>query len=104
MLPRAASFALCSLLLGVVCGAAAPSGVHARDARTRELLTPSGWDDASPTLELSLPDDELVVPAGWSSVQPCAADLGRGGDVCSELLVPTDWSAQLRERGAAPHA
>ena len=104
MYPRASWLALCTLLSLTV---AAPSGALARAGRAPELLTPQGWEDAASApldMSLALPDDELVVPAGWSSAPQCASDRGDGGDGCSELLVPADWSAQLREHAAGPHA
>ena len=102
MFTRAALPALLSL-----AGLAAPSGVTARDAR--ELITPRGWEIDPPAVadvreDQALPDDELLVPLGWRGSAPCGPQLRVGGDVCSELLVPVDWSALLRERTALPRS
>ena len=102
---------LLSLLSAALLAAAAPSGARARDVR--ELLTPSGWEEArsassaTPNVrleDLALDDDELLVPSNWRTGQSCAPDLRSGSELCSELLVPADWSALLREHGARPHA
>ena len=95
------------MLLLSASSIAAPSGAAARDPR--ELLTPRGWEEAAvrsrpqPREDMALPDDELIEPSGWRTSSPCGANLGFSGDVCSELLVPADWSALLRSRVAVPH-
>ena len=95
---------LLSLLSAALFAAAAPSGVEARDVR--ELLTPRGWEDArsAQPKDMALDDDELLVPSKWRAGQSCAPDLRVGSELCSELLVPADWSALLREHAARPHA
>jgi hypothetical protein len=105
MLARASRLWLLSLLTAALVAAAAPSGTQARDVR--ELLTPHDWQDSRATMrpqEMALDDDELIVPSGWRSGFGCTTDLGGGGELCSELLVPADWSALLREQSARPHA
>lgn len=96
---------LLSLLSAALFAAAAPSGVEARDVR--ELLTPHGWEEARSAArpkDMALDDDELLVPSNWRVGQSCAPDLRVGSELCSELLVPADWSALLREHAARPHA
>lgn len=105
MVARICRLWLSSLLSAALWTAAAPSGAHARDVR--ELITPHGWEDgrglAAPH-DMALDDDELITPSGWRSALSCTPDLGGGSELCSELLVPADWSAGLRERAARPHA
>jgi hypothetical protein len=65
---------------------AAVGGVAARDARASELLTPVGWGSTMTSAAIS--GDELLTPSGWGTPSEIAWERS----VCSELLIPADWS------------
>jgi hypothetical protein len=86
------------LAIGLALGGLTLSldSAHARDYMS-EIITPSGWEPRP--VQCAAPKGtsrtELMTPVAWGDVAS-SGDVSWDAPMCSELVVPADWSYAQR--------
>jgi hypothetical protein len=72
-----------------------PGAAHARDYMS-EIITPAGWEPRP--VQCAAPKGssrvELMTPVGWGDA--ASSDVSWDAPMCSELVVPADWTYAQR--------